>query len=129
MRDTRETRPNPAEARPGIRVEDRAAVEEVQGEVPVPRVGAVRGTMGKPRLPRRRAQEHLAPQLRGGPVPRPESEEPGGHDPGLMAAFQRGMGLAEAQLGMETDQSDQAPTPDTPPTSLTHHPDGTTPAG
>ncbi|MFM9610208.1 sensor histidine kinase [Streptomyces niveiscabiei] len=129
MRNTREARPNPAEARPGIRVEDRAAVEEVQGEVPVPRVGAVRGTMGKPRLPRRRAQEHLAPQLRGGPVQRPESEEPGGHDPGLMAAFQRGMGLAEAQLGMEMDQSDQVPTPDTPLTSLTHHPDGTTPAG
>ncbi|MEX3105914.1 hypothetical protein [Streptomyces sp. ST1020] len=46
-----------------------------------------------------------------------------------MAAFQRGMGLAEAQLGMETDQSDQVPTPETPLTSLTHHPDGTTPAG
>ncbi|WP_234369842.1 sensor histidine kinase, partial [Streptomyces acidiscabies] len=88
-RNTREARPNPAEARPGIRVGDRAAVEEVQGEVPVPRVGAVRGTIGKPRLPRRRAQEHLAPQLRGGPVPRPENEEPGGHDPGLMAAFRR----------------------------------------
>ncbi|MFM9448650.1 ATP-binding protein [Streptomyces acidiscabies] len=127
LRNTREARPNPAEARPGIRAGDRAAVEEVQGEVPVPRVGAVRGTIGKPRLPRRRAQEHLAPQLRGGPVQRPESEEPGGHDPGLMAAFQRGMGLAEAQLGMETDQPGQAQTPGTPltsPTPLTPTSDG-----
>ncbi|HEY8986967.1 MAG TPA: ATP-binding protein, partial [Streptomyces sp.] len=104
MRNPREERANPAEARPGIKVGDRAVVEERQGEVPVPRVvGAVRGTMEKPRLPRRRAQEHLAPQLRGGPVARPENGEPGGHDPGLMAAFQRGMGLAEAQLGLEED--------------------------
>ncbi|WP_416971316.1 sensor histidine kinase [Streptomyces sp. 4F14] len=122
MRNTREERPNPAEARPGIRAEDRAAVEEVQGEAPTPRVGAVRGTIGKPRLPRRRAQEHLAPQLRGGPAPRPGNEEPGGHDPGLMAAFQRGMGLAEAQLGLEPD-------PDTPLTSHAHGYDGTTPTG
>ncbi|MET9445419.1 ATP-binding protein [Streptomyces sp. NPDC006610] len=57
----------------------------------------VRGTIGKPRLPRRRAQEHLVPQLRGGPAPRQDDDQPAGHDPGLMAAFQRGIGLAEAR--------------------------------
>ncbi|MET8975557.1 ATP-binding protein [Streptomyces sp. NPDC004539] len=131
MRNPRQERPNPAEARPGIRAGDRSAVEEVRGEVPVPRVGAVRGTMGKPKLPRRRAQEHLAPQLRGGPVPRPESEEPGGHDPGLMAAFQRGMGLAEAQLGLEADPDHSLTGIPVPPTR-THHPhpyDGSAPTG
>jgi hypothetical protein len=57
--------------------------------------------MGKPQLPRRRAQEHIAPQLRGGPAPRQEPEQYTGHDPGLMAAFQRGIGLAEAQQHAE----------------------------
>ncbi|MET9867275.1 hypothetical protein ABZZ16_13950, partial [Streptomyces sp. NPDC006386] len=68
---------------------------------PTPRNGAVRGTMGKPQLPRRRAQEHIAPQLRDGPAPRQDSEYLVGHDPGLMAAFQRGISLAEAQQNME----------------------------
>ncbi|MFF9282435.1 sensor histidine kinase [Streptomyces griseosporeus] len=97
VRGRRADRPTPASAAPGIRPEDRAVVEENEGLPPVPRTGTVRGTMGKPRLPRRRAQEHIAPQLRGGPAPRPESEQPAGHDPGLVAAFQRGIGLAEAQ--------------------------------
>ncbi|MBD0711578.1 MULTISPECIES: ATP-binding protein [unclassified Streptomyces] len=51
---------------------------------------------GRPLLPRRRAQEHLAPQLREEPLTRTD-EEPALHDPGLMAAFQRGIGLAESQ--------------------------------
>jgi len=64
--------------------------------------------MGKPQLPRRRAQEHIAPQLRGGPAaPRPQSEHLVGHDPGLMAAFQRGVGLAEARQ-LEADYRDPA---------------------
>ncbi|MFV2119387.1 ATP-binding protein, partial [Streptomyces sp. Act-28] len=50
---------------------------------------------GRPRLPRRRAQEHLVPQLRGEPVRRRQDDQ-ALHDPGLMAAFQRGIGLAEA---------------------------------
>ncbi|MFG2334385.1 sensor histidine kinase [Streptomyces sp. NPDC048604] len=50
----------------------------------------------RPRLPRRRAQEHLVPQLRDEPAIRRDEEQPL-HDPGLMAAFQRGIGLAEAQ--------------------------------
>ncbi|MFI1646829.1 ATP-binding protein [Streptomyces avidinii] len=52
----------------------------------------------RPLLPRRRAQEHLAPQLRETPAPRraADPEQPV-HDPGLMAAFQRGFGLAQSE--------------------------------
>ncbi|GAQ62263.1 sensor histidine kinase [Streptomyces scabiei] len=106
VRGARGERPNPAEATPGIRPDDRRAVDENAGAPPTPRVGgAVRGTMGKPQLPRRRAQQHIVPQLRGGPAPTP-SRDPDhyvGHDPGLMAAFQRGIGLAEAR---RTENSD-----------------------
>ncbi|MEU9283576.1 ATP-binding protein [Streptomyces sp. NPDC048275] len=97
VRGARAERPNPADAVPGIRPEDRHTAAANASMPPTPRNGAVRGTMGKPQLPRRRAQEHIAPQLRDGPAPRPETEYVVGHDPGLMAAFQRGIGLAEAQ--------------------------------
>ncbi|MEU6733448.1 ATP-binding protein [Streptomyces physcomitrii] len=51
-----------------------------------------------PRLPRRRAQQSLAPQLREAPARRPEETGPGAvHDPGLMAAFRSGVSRAEAQ--------------------------------
>ncbi|MEU3725340.1 ATP-binding protein, partial [Streptomyces sp. NPDC031705] len=51
----------------------------------------------RPCLPRRRAQQHLAPQLRDTPIPRrADATEQPVHDPGLMAAFQRGFGLAQA---------------------------------
>ncbi|MGW7269434.1 ATP-binding protein [Streptomyces sp. NPDC054864] len=97
-REGREGRPTPAEAVPGIRPEDRQAAAENAGAPPIPLGGdAVRGRVGKPHLPKRRAQEHIAPQLRDAPTPRPESEQHVGHDPGLMAAFQRGIGLAAAQ--------------------------------
>ncbi|MGW3953931.1 ATP-binding protein [Streptomyces sp. NPDC004752] len=105
VRGAHEERPNPAEAVPGIRSGERWAVERQMGPIPTARVGTVHGTMDRPRLPRRRAQEHIAPQLRGGPAPRPEPETPAGHDPGLMAAFQRGIGLAEAQQHMESTQT------------------------
>ncbi|MFD6923398.1 ATP-binding protein [Streptomyces sp. NPDC059944] len=95
-RATRAGRPNPAEAVPGIRPADRIAAAENAGMPPTPRAGAVRGTMGRPHLPKRRAQEHLVPQLREGPTPRQDTADVVGHDPGLMAAFQRGIGLAEA---------------------------------
>ncbi|WP_308407703.1 ATP-binding protein [Streptomyces somaliensis] len=49
----------------------------------------------RPRLPKRRAQEHLVPQLRDEPARRRHDDHTL-HDPGLMAAFQRGIGLAEA---------------------------------
>ncbi|WP_240804212.1 ATP-binding protein [Streptomyces sp. A0592] len=52
----------------------------------------------RPELPRRRAQQHLAPQLREAPAPRrPADAEQPVHDPGLMAAFQRGFGLAQSE--------------------------------
>ncbi|GGV33916.1 ATPase [Streptomyces longisporoflavus] len=113
----REGRPTPAEAVPGIRPEDRQAVAEHAGTPPTPLNGVVRGRVGKPQLPKRRAQEHIAPQLREAPAPRPDSEHHVGHDPGLMAAFQRGIGLAAAQdtrdpapesdLNVPTDAGDQ----------------------
>ncbi|MFF5428151.1 MULTISPECIES: ATP-binding protein [unclassified Streptomyces] len=59
---------------------------------PAPRTEAP----GRPLLPKRRAQEHLVPQLRDEPAAR-KPEEHALHDPGLMAAFQRGIGLAESQ--------------------------------
>ncbi|MFI6691394.1 ATP-binding protein [Streptomyces sp. NPDC050433] len=73
--------------------------------------GVVRGTMDRPQLPRRRSQEHLVPQLRDAPAP-PGDDEPVLHDPGLMAAFQRGIGLAEVQPARgEPGESGPAPTP------------------
>jgi hypothetical protein len=108
VRGSHEERPNPAEALPGIRPDDRRTAMENTAVPPTPRGGAVRGTMGKPQLPRRRAQEHIAPQLRDGPSPRQDTEYVAGHDPGLMAAFQRGIGLAEAAHA-ETARREAAP--------------------
>ncbi|MDX3400317.1 MULTISPECIES: sensor histidine kinase [Streptomyces] len=101
VRGTHRNRATPAAAVPGVRPEDRGVLAEHANTPPVPRLSAVRGTMGKPQLPRRRAQEHIVPQLRGGPAPRQDPEPYTGHDPGLMAAFQRGVGLAEAQQHSE----------------------------
>ncbi|MFC5799932.1 sensor histidine kinase [Streptomyces formicae] len=108
-------RPNPAAAPPGVAHTDRqpgvpqpavpqpgAAQSGVpQTAIPQPshttsEIPVVRGTMGRPQLPKRRAQEHLVPQLRNDPAPR-RTDEQTLHDPGLMAAFQRGIGLAESQ--------------------------------
>ncbi|MEU1529990.1 sensor histidine kinase [Streptomyces fagopyri] len=109
VRGARTERPNPAEAVPGIRPDDRHIVAENAERPPTPRNGVVRGTMARPQLPRRRAQEHIAPQLRDGPLPRHDSEHVAGHDPGLMAAFQRGIGLAESQ---RTEVPTDRPHPD-----------------
>ncbi|MER6352752.1 ATP-binding protein [Streptomyces sp. NPDC001634] len=108
VRDADTPRPNPAEALPGVRPGDRPAVEENAGRPPTPLSGTVRGTMSKPQLPRRRAQEHIAPQLRSGPTPpvHPDSDRLVGHDPGLMAAFRRGIGLAEAQQQPEPEHGE-----------------------
>lgn len=62
--------------------------------LPVP---AARTGEERPPLPRRRAQEHLAPQLREAPAPRATGVDQPVHDPGLMAAFQRGFGLAQSE--------------------------------
>ncbi|MFF7277711.1 ATP-binding protein [Streptomyces griseorubiginosus] len=116
VRGAQARRPNPAEAVPGIRPGDRRLVAEHVVAPPTPRTGTVRGTMGKPQLPRRRAQEHIVPQLRGGPAPRQDAEYLGGHDPGLMAAFQRGISLAEAQQHLEAAPGEPEPAmPAAPP--------------
>ncbi|MHB9857755.1 sensor histidine kinase [Streptomyces sp. YIM S03343] len=116
VRGSHEGRRTPAEARPGIRADDREAVAEHTAAPPTPRVGVVRGTMDRPGLPRRRAQENLVPELRGGPVPRPDAE-PVGHDPGLMAAFRRGISLAETQEARQQDPA--APRGETTATTAT----------
>ncbi|MFF8944669.1 ATP-binding protein [Streptomyces sp. NPDC014864] len=56
----------------------------------------------RPSLPRRRRQEHLAPELRHAP-PTDAAAEEADHDPGLMAAFRTGVRRAE-----ETEQTEEA---------------------
>ncbi|MET8329518.1 ATP-binding protein [Streptomyces sp. NPDC005181] len=106
LRAERVDRPTPADARPGVQRADDA--------VPAlrPEPGVVRGTMGRPQLPRRTNQEHLVPQLREAPAPRAEDEQPVLHDPGLMASFRRGIELAEAR---STSDADTAQAPDDVP--------------
>ncbi|MDP5316444.1 sensor histidine kinase [Streptomyces poriferorum] len=96
LRAERLDRPAPADARSGIPTTDDAVPALPQ------ETGVVRGTMGRPQLPRRANQEHLVPQLREAPAPRAE-EEPTLHDPGLVAAFRRGIDLAEARQESEAD--------------------------
>ncbi|EGX59841.1 membrane protein [Streptomyces zinciresistens K42] len=122
VRDSHQERANPAEAVPGIKPDDRRFLAEDTAAPPLPRTGPVRGTMGKPRLPRRRAQEHIAPQLRDGPVVRQESDQLAGHDPGLMAAFQRGVGLAETQQHMDAARIGPAATGSAPTGSASVRP-------
>ncbi|MFM9371213.1 ATP-binding protein [Streptomyces sp. Da 82-17] len=92
VRGAHEARPNPA---------DHSLRPDPQPAGPASTGG--RGAAGRPQLPKRRAQEHLVPQLRDAPVPsaaaaaEPADSGLDGHDPGLMAAFQRGIGLAEGQ--------------------------------
>jgi sarcosine oxidase gamma subunit len=51
----------------------------------------------RPLLPKRQAQAHLAPQLRDTPGSRIDASTSGEHDPGLMAAFQKGISRAEQE--------------------------------
>ncbi|WP_329378920.1 sensor histidine kinase [Streptomyces sp. NBC_01716] len=122
-------RPTPAGARPGpLPPEFRQAPDPAPpdssfpgppSDLPAP--GVVRGTMDRPQLPRRRSQEHLVPQLRDAPAP-PGDGVPTLHDPGLMAAFQRGIGLAEAQPAGDP-RPDPAPASGPTPTPVTELPD------
>lgn len=106
-------RPTPAEARPGfthrtppgtgtgtgsgIGTGTRNGNGTAEAAVPEARAdGLTESATGeRPQLPKRRGQEHLVPQLRDAPAA-PSTEEPVLHDPGLMAAFRRGIGLAES---------------------------------
>ncbi|WP_229841467.1 sensor histidine kinase [Streptomyces brasiliensis] len=49
----------------------------------------------RPSLPQRRAQEHLVPELRNGPLLHRADGDEVEHDPGLMASFRRGVSLAD----------------------------------
>ncbi|MET8491748.1 ATP-binding protein [Streptomyces cellulosae] len=136
-RGARTARPTPAEAVPGVHhtAQPRTGPDAqdgttVIGEAPlVPRSTPVRGTMGKPQLPRRRAQEHIAPQLRDGPAPRQDSEHVEGHDPQLMAAFQRGISLAESQPESPASARPAVPAPRTDHSDHTARHDGSASAG
>ncbi|MCO4698325.1 ATP-binding protein [Streptomyces sp. RO-S4] len=113
-RGARTARPTPAEAVPGVHHTGHGEQDHAGDRRPtplVPRATPVRGTMGRPQLPRRRAQEHIAPQLRDGPAPRQDSEHVPGHDPQLMAAFQRGISLAESQTEFPAPARPAVPAP------------------
>lgn len=136
LRAERVDGPNPAASPPGtspLRDSDART-----GVAAPPRDGAVSATStagavgdapGRPQLPRRSNQEHLVPQLREAPVPRTEDED-ALHNPGLMAAFRRGVDLAEAQSAEDpepapaNDPADGSPlrgTPDTRPVTTPGH--------
>ncbi|MBM7442971.1 sensor histidine kinase KdpD [Streptomyces sp. HB132] len=83
---------------------------DVAAPAEVPAAPAAVADPGRPRLPRRSNQEHLVPQLREAPVPRAEDEN-ALHDPGLMAAFRRGVDLAEAQTAEEPQTAEPYGTP------------------
>ncbi|MBT2443077.1 sensor histidine kinase [Streptomyces sp. ISL-36] len=82
----------PSPAPPSARTGGAPLPPQAPPTPPAPRAEA----QSRPLLPKRRAQEHLVPQLRDEPAAR-KPEEHTLHDPGLMAAFQRGIGLAESQ--------------------------------
>ncbi|MEK9521723.1 ATP-binding protein [Streptomyces venezuelae] len=93
--------PPPAPADPGRAPDGPAAADHRAGPPadllsPLPPFPPAPEAGGRPVLPTRRAQEHLVPQLRDEPAAR-GTEEHALHDPGLMAAFQRGVGLAESR--------------------------------
>ncbi|MGW0552029.1 sensor histidine kinase [Streptomyces altiplanensis] len=95
---------------PGFPAEPVPAQPQPQPQPQPPADGYTSGAVSRPRLPRRRSQENLVPELREAPAARREDEYPALHDPGLMAAFQRGIGLAEAQADPHLfPQPDQAP--------------------
>ncbi|MET9803640.1 ATP-binding protein [Streptomyces sp. NPDC006368] len=71
------------------------------------------GRTDRPQLPKRRAQEHLVPQLRDAPAPRRHDDHVL-HDPGLMAAFQRGIGLAESAQASTPEHVPHTPHPERP---------------
>lgn len=63
---------------------------------PLPRRTAPAADPERPPLPRRTVRQHAVPEPKGPPAARAAGAETPVHDPGLMAAFQRGFGLAQA---------------------------------
>ncbi|MEU3186643.1 ATP-binding protein [Streptomyces sp. NPDC006923] len=113
-RDEPSDRRTPAGALPGAGDDGRRHSPAGQGrhttpEPADPSDGSAGGAASRPQLPRRRVQEHLVPQLRDLPGA-PSTGEPALHDPGLMAAFRRGIGLAESQpVPLPAGQPDPRP--------------------
>jgi hypothetical protein len=68
------------------------AVDPDPGTDAIPRVLPDAGE--RPELPRRHAQSNLMPELLNAPAPRSDDQE-ADHDPGLMAAFKRGVRSGE----------------------------------
>ena len=74
---------------------------QLSGDVSAPSAAEPGGD--RPRLPRRRRQQHLVPELRTPPPPsRRTTDDFDAHDPGLMAAFRRGTSLADTPEGADT---------------------------
>ncbi|MET9427191.1 ATP-binding protein [Streptomyces sp. NPDC003036] len=112
-------RPEPVQPRPAPPAPPALPPQQPAPYVPDPAPLPVQEEHGdRPRLPKRRAQEHLVPQLRDAPVVRRHDDETL-HDPGLMAAFRRGIGLAE--LAHADSDTDPAPAP-VPDTAFDRHP-------
>ncbi|WP_030582312.1 sensor histidine kinase KdpD [Streptomyces globisporus] len=103
LRAERVDRPTPS-ASPPERGDPSAAAVHERDDRPAPAAASERDhaapSPARPELPKRTNQESLVPQLREAPAPRVEDEH-ALHDPGLMAAFRRGVDLAEAQTAEE----------------------------
>lgn len=112
-------RPEPRPEEPRIEDGPEQAAHPVAGLPGQGRAEASAPTgAARPRLPKRRRQEHLVPELRDPPAfsggsarARAVAEE--GHDPGLMAAFRRGTSLADeadrTELSELAEESGPAP--------------------
>ncbi|CAO0826159.1 histidine kinase OS=Streptomyces microflavus OX=1919 GN=Smic_72530 PE=4 SV=1 [Streptomyces microflavus] len=112
-RAERADRPGPAASAPDRPAPAAFVPEQVAPAAFVPeRVDRPAPPAARPELPKRANQEHLVPHLREAPAPRVEDEH-ALHDPGLMAAFRRGVDLAEAQTAQEegTGYGDATPAP------------------
>ncbi|MFI9629615.1 ATP-binding protein [Streptomyces sp. NPDC052042] len=105
VRDGHLGRPAPAGPHSGARsADDGPPVPDGERREP----GASGTPVDRPRLPRRSNQEHLVPQLRQPPAPRTGDGQIL-HDPGLMAAFRRGIDLAEARSESEAGTGVRGP--------------------
>ncbi|MEU8350759.1 MULTISPECIES: ATP-binding protein [Streptomyces] len=94
---------------------DQMAVRAMETNTPPAPSGAANrsgdATGDRPELPRRRRQEHLAPELRDAPPSAASSGSAGNeaeHNPELMAAFRRGFSLADRP---ETPDENRTDTP------------------
>ncbi|MGV9315668.1 ATP-binding protein [Streptomyces sp. NPDC003691] len=110
------TVPRPADTFPDQDFPRYEPVYEPRHAAPAPS-----GEPERPSLPRRRVQEHIVPQLRTPPPPR-RPDENAVHDPGLMAAFQRGITLAEAAEAEHDQERLHTPLPHHETPTASHAP-------